>query len=61
MSNLLEYAKTFVAIATAVLVAVQAQWIDAPTWVPAVIAGLGAVAVFLTPNKPPATPPQEGN
>ncbi len=44
-------AKFWVALAFAVLVAVQSAWPDAPPWLAPVIAAVGAVSVYLTPNR----------
>jgi len=48
-------AKFWVALAFAVLVAVQSAWPDAPAWLAPVIAAVGAVSVYLTPNRDGST------
>ncbi len=43
-------AKFWVGLIAAVLIAVQSAWADAPPWLAPVIAALGAVGVYVTPN-----------
>lgn len=46
-----KYRKAFVAVAGAALAVIPAA-LAAPSWQAAVIAGVTALAVYLTPNKP---------
>jgi hypothetical protein len=55
-----QYAKTIAAVLTAALIAAQTAIADghitSSDWITIALAGLGAIAVFVTPN---AIPPQE--
>ena len=50
MTNILQYAKTFAALAFAVLTSISAAIPEVPLWVTIALAISGAVSVFVVPN-----------
>ena len=50
-AKMMPYAKAWVGLLAAVLVTVATTWEAAPEWVAIAAAVVGAVGVYLTPNK----------